>query len=185
MVNKNFFHLHIQWTVLMFLGHRTPICVPSTSDQYKYHILIGHYCFFSLEMSTAHTDVWGKVVWGWLCYQCVSRLLSLCLMLTQWMEGQYSYNVIWSLALHKSTYRSPLFTHTYIRRVHCPISLPQPLLHSNLISQTTYLSNVKTVISACAIFIPVANAHMLAHPSKSPYEVINGEVSVTHSGNRR
>jgi len=64
-----------------------------------------------------------------------------------------------------------------ILSVHCTMSLPQPLLRSNLSSQALRILNAKTVVPDCAIFLPAVVVRPLSHSAKSPFKVIKGQAS--------
>jgi len=93
----------------------------------------------------------------------------------KWSEADFVanvYNVFRSPALRESTHR-----------VHCSISLPQPLSHAKMGSQALRILNTKTVIPDCAILIPAATIRSLSHSAKSPFKMLKGQASIVNSGN--
>ncbi|KAF9462090.1 hypothetical protein BDZ94DRAFT_1290407 [Collybia nuda] len=93
----------------------------------------------------------------------------------KWSEADYAanvYNVFRSPAVQESTHR-----------VHCSISLPQPVILSNLGTQASRILNTKTVAPDCAIFIPAARVRSLSHAAGSPFKTLKSHASVAKTGN--
>jgi len=90
----------------------------------------------------------------------------------KWSEADFAanvYNVFRSPALHQSTYR-----------VHCTISLPQPVHLSNLGDQARIL-NAKVVAHDCAVLIPAANIRNLSHSAKSAFKILKSHSTAGNS----
>jgi len=90
----------------------------------------------------------------------------------KWSEGDFAanvYNVLRSPALHESTYR-----------VHCTISLPQPINASNLGSHARIL-NAKTVAPDCAVLIPAARIRHLSHSANSAFKTLKRHPTTSNS----
>src|SRR5580698_6321866 len=65
-------------------------------------------------------------------------------------------------------------------RVHCTISLPQPLDVSGLGAQARIL-NAKTVAPDCVVLIPAAGIRALSHSAKSPFKILKSHSTVGNS----
>lgn len=92
----------------------------------------------------------------------------------KWSEADFAanvYNVFRSPALRESTYR-----------VHCSVSLSQPLRRSNLEIQALRVLNAKTVMPDCAVFIPASSIRILSHSAKSPFKVLKGHSIMANGG---
>lgn len=92
----------------------------------------------------------------------------------KWSEADFAanvYNVFRSPAVQESTYR-----------VHCNVSLSQPLPQSKLESQTLRVLGAKTVIPDCAVFIPASNIRALSHSAKSPFKTLKGHSASVNGG---
>ncbi|KAF8078771.1 hypothetical protein FPV67DRAFT_1558000 [Lyophyllum atratum] len=93
----------------------------------------------------------------------------------KWSEADYVANVY-------NVFRSPAIRDS-VHRVHCTVSLPQPLLHANMGTLASRILNTKTAVPDCAILIPAAAIRSLSHSEKSPFKVLKGHVTVVESGN--
>jgi solute carrier family 25 carnitine/acylcarnitine transporter 20/29 len=92
----------------------------------------------------------------------------------KWSEADFTanvYNVFRSPALHKSTHR-----------VHCTISLPQPMQRSGLGTQAIRILNTKTAVPDCAVLIPAANIRALSHSAKSPFKTLSRHPAIAKRG---
>ncbi|KAG6911552.1 hypothetical protein DXG01_011854 [Tephrocybe rancida] len=105
--------------------------------------------------------------WQRLCWMRKSK--------EKWSEADYVanvYNVFRSPAIKEST-----------QRVHCTISLPQPLLRANMGTVATRILNTKTAVPDCVILIPAVAIRPLSLSAKSPFKVLKGHPTVVASGN--
>lgn len=91
-----------------------------------------------------------------------------------WSEADYVanvYDVIRSPAVHQSDYRAQ-----------CTISLPQPLPHLTITTQSVRVLNAKTASPDCALFTPARLIQHLSHDARSAYKVLKAHGSMASSG---
>jgi hypothetical protein len=67
-------------------------------------------------------------------------------------------------------------------RVHCTISLPQPIHRSNLEAQSARILNAKSAIPDCTVMIPAAKTRNLSHSVRSPFKTLKNHPTVSTSG---
>jgi len=92
----------------------------------------------------------------------------------KWSEADFVanvYNIFRSPAIRKST-----------QRVHCTISLPQPLVSANMGSEAVHVLSAKTAVPDSTILIPGSKIRSLSHSAKSPFKVLKGQKAVVKSG---
>ncbi|KAJ7293426.1 hypothetical protein C8J57DRAFT_1551915 [Mycena rebaudengoi] len=93
----------------------------------------------------------------------------------RWSEADYAanvYNVFRSPAIRESTHR-----------VQCAISLPQPLVTTNLGTDAARILGTKTSSPDCLVMIPSASIRSLSVTANSAYQVLKRHKNVTKSGN--
>ncbi|KAF9822089.1 hypothetical protein IEO21_00083 [Rhodonia placenta] len=64
----------------------------------------------------------------------------------------------------------------------CAISLPQPLPHLTITTQSVRVLNAKTASPDCALFIPARLIQHLSHDARSAYKVLKAHGSMASSG---
>ncbi|KAJ6509385.1 hypothetical protein C8R47DRAFT_965641 [Mycena vitilis] len=81
------------------------------------------------------------------------------------------YNVFRSPAIRESTHR-----------VHCAISLPQPLVTTNLGPESLRILATKAASPDCVVLCPAASLRAMSLSLKSPFQVLNRHKDVVKSG---
>ncbi|KAJ6621583.1 hypothetical protein B0H10DRAFT_2162956 [Mycena sp. CBHHK59/15] len=93
----------------------------------------------------------------------------------KWSEADYAanvYNVFRSPAIRESTHR-----------VQCGISLPQPLVTTNMGTETTRILGTKTASPDCLVMLPAASVRSLSLSANSAFQVLKRHKNVVKSGN--
>jgi len=93
----------------------------------------------------------------------------------KYSEADYAanvYNVFRSPAIRESTHR-----------VQCNISLPQPLMTTNLGPETIRILGTKAASPDCMVMIPSASIRSLSLSKDSPFQVLKQHRNVVKSGN--
>jgi len=127
---------------------------------------------FSDEVSSMHiAELYAEIT---IVFSAWRRLERMQKSKEKWSEADYTanvYNVFRSPALHKSTHR-----------VHCTISLPQPLQNSSLGTQAIRILKTKTAVPDSAILIPAADIRALSHSAKSPFKTLTRHPAIAKRG---
>ncbi|KAF8898904.1 hypothetical protein BD779DRAFT_1666663 [Infundibulicybe gibba] len=68
------------------------------------------------------------------------------------------------------------------QRLHCTISLPQPILRRKIETAAMRILGTKTAVPDATIFVPASSVRCLSHSAKSPFKVLKNHPNILKSG---